>query len=335
MCWSYSVSLTFALFETISLFIIVGRAIRILLLRQEQRHPSTAATTTTTTASSAMVAHQIVCPQQLYLVPLLCTVLWVETMETLLWKERDQLVDIDQAPGTISISTLCTTRNRNLTVAIFFGAIVWQPFWAIFACRRTGYTHHNRNQLRIPEYLAAAFGIVAVGLYVYTQWNVDPSTLPTLRQHGYRSYMGRETCTYIGKHGHLQWSIAMIEQWTIALGNDKFHHVFHIGSPISPQNYILLAACAVILAKPWHLFAGMIGAMEFLFLWQEWYMDWSFEAASVWCWSGILVHIYCLLQPYLLTYMASTSPHHGAALLCPQNYYNHHWDIVSKPSKRV
>jgi hypothetical protein len=350
----------FVVLETISLCIIITRALVLAATPKKIQQPSSSFSTAVVSSLEVqMAARNTVCRQQLYLVPLLLSVLWVEMMEALLWKERDQLVSIEQAPagrtddtdGTnplqmAAASSMCTTRNRILTMSLFLGAIVWQPFFAIFACRRTGYNHHhhvdtttttiqkknhhhtNRNQLRIPEILAAGFGIVAVGLYVYTQLFVDPNTLPTLQQHQFRSYRGRETCTYIGKHGHLQWSIAMIEQWNIAWGktsasssSSSSSRVFHIGSPISSQNYVLLAATCLF-TKPLHLFAGMIEFMQVLFFFQKWYFDWSFEAASVWCWSGILVHIYCLLQPYLLPYMISSSSLHQWAMGCQRNYYN-------------
>jgi hypothetical protein len=206
----------------------------------------------------------------------------VEVVEALLWKRPLDLMPVEMAG-----SDQCSARNAFLTAIIFLCSIAWQPFLVLLPCRRTG-CHSNFELLRLPEMLAASFGVLMVFFWVYTLLLEHPK-LVSLAQHEYFSYRGQDTCTYIGRHGHLQWSIALVESTWLPKG----------------RAYLFLFGCCA-LARPFQLFGGLVFGMTAFYMLQLAYYE-TFEAASLWCWSALLAFLYCTIQPYVLPCPAAIS----------------------------
>jgi hypothetical protein len=105
----------------------------------------------------------------------------------------------------------------------------------------------------------------------------------TLSWSGFRDYRHWETCTFIGKSGvHLQWTTNMDDTYA------------------TPNMFsYLMLSIPLWYAKPFKLIAGPIVLSELLFFWQSWRLGGSFEAASVWCWSAMLILSYYCAYPYV------------------------------------
>eukprot|EP00797_Seminavis_robusta_P001996 Sro1121_g243440.1 n/a (179) ;mRNA; r:29085-29621 len=113
-------------------------------------------------------------------------------------------------------------------------------------------------------------------------YNPPPPRFETQRQ-AYQLFQNSETCMYVGQNGHLFWTLATANSWLTPNGTC----------------YIILFS-SFILCKPKRFFAGMALFMFALAFCMNSYYGGSMEIASMWCWSGMLMHIYFIVQPYLL-----------------------------------
>jgi hypothetical protein len=224
--------------------------------------------------------------QQLHVIPMALSILVIEVIEALLWARPEEMIAIEKSQSQIA----CPTRNRALTLAAF-SIIFFQPFLVIYSCRRSGLTQ-NLSLFMIPEKLSILFGLSFLAVYIYAISISSESSvwLRKLADTRYKSYTNDKTCTYFGSNGHLQWSIATLDSF------------------FTPNAYaysLLWLSC--IFARPLRLLGGIFAFGLFMFLFFLVEMRGSFEAGSVWCWSGIILHLYLVVQPYLLPIKASES----------------------------
>ena len=99
---------------------------------------------------------------------------------------------------------------------------------------------------------------------------------------GHKALWGTHTCAYAGPHGHLQWSAAL-----------SLHEL----APSAFPYFLLLALPSVWHRPAWAaaLPVGVLLAMLALLILA---MDGNMgEAYSVWCFSGVAMHLYYLLLP--------------------------------------
>ena len=61
----------------------------------------------------------------------------------------------------------------------------------------------------------------------------------------------------------------------------------------------LLLWLSLIFARPYQFCAGIYLVVLVLFGAQLVYFEMSFEAGSVWCWSGMILYLYFILQPHV------------------------------------
>lgn len=257
MCWSLEVSVAFAVLEAVSLAGLLKRSL-----------------TSDSTIAKA----------QKFILPLLVTVLLVETIEALQWMRPDDLVAIRQAG-----ESTCSQRNRWLTMALM-PVLCFQPFLGIFACRRSGVPENNAA-LMVPEMLAFITGIFFLWSLAMGEWGVGlkllgidcgQTQLADIADSFYLGMHHTESCTYIGEHGHLHWTFKV----------SAFY--------FAPGGYAYaLINCAVAAARPWYLFSGPITAYLVLLVVFLLGFGWSFEAGSVWCWSALGLHAFFWVQPAL------------------------------------
>ncbi|CAB9516052.1 expressed unknown protein [Seminavis robusta] len=256
MCWSFKVSMVFALLEASSTFYLYQRA-------KKSTDPYIRA--------------------QLWVVPLLITIFLVEITEAFVWLDPTLL------PVTAQEGPPCSAYNRNLTMVFWFLVYPWQPLLCTIPCRRVGHPR-NRDIFAGIEIVAIALPIWHIMIYILEitphlldeHYNPPPPRFDIQRQ-AYQTFQNSETCTYVGQNGHLFWTLATATSW------------------LSPNGtcYIILFS-SFILCKPKRFFAGMALFMSALALCLNTYYRGSMEMASMWCWLGMLMHIYFILQPYLL-----------------------------------
>lgn len=257
MCWDYKTSILFATIEAFLIYFIFIRG-----FLSKDRHIR----------------------QQLYIIPSALSILAIEVIEALLWSRPEELIPIESYQ-----SQVCPLRNRTLTLAAWTCSLFFQPFFVIYACRRSG-SPFNMDIFMIPEMLSIVFGLSCLLVYVYTIFFSSQSTwLRNLSDTSYKSYMSDRTCTYIGSNGHLQWTLATVDS---------------IFTP-NAYTYVLLWGSCMI-ARPTRLFSGVLFFGLILFTFFLIQMHGSFEAGSLWCWSAIILHVYLSSQPYILPITDST-----------------------------
>lgn len=251
MCWSYTSSVSFSTAEAFFIYFITIRA---LLSKDKYIR------------------------QQLHMIPMTLSILAIEVIEALLWARPEELIPVEKSPSQIA----CPKRNKTLTLAAFI-IIFFQPFLVMYSCRRSG-SPQNLSLFVIPERLSILFGLSFIALYIYTNSiSFESVWLNRLVDSDFKSYTNDKTCTYIGKNGHLQWTIATLDSF------------------FTPNAYtysLLWLSC--MFARPLRLFSGILLFGFGLFLFFLFELRGSFEAGSVWCWSAIILHLYMVLQPYVL-----------------------------------
>jgi len=209
---------------------------------------------------------------QWFILPLLLTILAIECIEAVLWSVPEDIVPIETA-----LQHRCSARNQRLTFLIWL-MIPFQPYLAIMACRRTG-SPRNREILYVSERLALFYAIGFLFFQLLTSTNRS-----ALRWSDFRDYRHTQTCSFLGRSGqHLQWTSGLMD--TYATPN-----MF---------GYVMLSI-PLLFVQPLHLIAGPVLLSETMFFFQSWELGGSFEAASVWCWSAMLILLYFCAQPYLL-----------------------------------
>ena len=164
----------------------------------------------------------------------------------------------------------------------------WQPFFAIWPCRRVGDTQ-NWKLLQVPEFLAILYACGHVHYYLANIWlakdNHQPALFvrqPVANSH-YQGPFHTETCSWVGRHGHLHWTVATADTWFTP-------NAFSYG----------LLWSSIIFARPWQFASGILMTGLVIFLAEIIYFGGSFEAGSVWCWSSVIMQTYFLVQPYIL-----------------------------------
>ena len=246
---SYQSSVTFATVESIFILNILLRAVH-----SKQEHVR----------------------QQLFALPMMVSIFFIEVIEALLWSRPEELI-----PITDAATRRCPTRNAKLTLLAWL-CIIFQPLYVTWSCRRTG-DARNWSVFLIPERMSMAFAISMVVSYLYTA--LSPSMpLHTLADTNYTSYYNNETCTYIGKAGHLHWTLAIVDSY---LAPNAYPYV------------LIWASC--VFARPLHLVSGILLFGLFLFVLFLIGYHGRFEAGSVWCWSAIIMHLYIFLHPVLFS----------------------------------
>ncbi len=102
-------------------------------------------------------------------------------------------------------------------------------------------------------------------------------------EQGYKGLWGPATCAYAGPHGHLQWSIALSLHELLP---NALPYFLLLALPLLWHRPVWVAALpgGALLAVWAALLAAMHGNMG--------------EAGSVWCFSGVLLHVYYLLLPF-------------------------------------
>lgn len=251
MCWSYRSSISFAAAEAFFIHVITIRA---------------------------LLSPDIYIRQQLHMIPMTLSILAIEVIEAFLWAHPEEIIPIEKSQSQIA----CPKRNRDLTLAAWV-IIFFQPFFVMYSCRRSG-SPQNLRLFIIPEKLSILFGLSFIAVYIYTNSiSFESVWRHSLEDSSYKSYTNDKTCTYIGKNGHLQWTIATLDSF------------------FTPNAYtysILWSSC--IFAKPLRLFSGILMFGLFLFVFFLFELRGSFEAGSVWCWSAMILHLYLVVQPYRL-----------------------------------
>lgn len=216
--------------------------------------------------------------QQLHMIPMMLSILAIEVIEAFLWASPGELIPVEKSQSQLA----CPKRNKTLTLAAFV-IIFFQPLLVIYSCRRSG-SPQNLSLFLIPEKMSILFGSSFIALYIYTNFiSFESVWIHRLVDSDFKSYTNDKTCTYIGKNGHLQWAIATLDSF------------------FTPNAYtysLLWLSC--IFARPLRLFSGILLFGFGLFLFFLFELRGSFEAGSVWCWSAIILHLYMVLQPYVL-----------------------------------
>ena len=247
MCWSRNISITTVTVEAICIAYIVHRSF-----------------SATNPKLRAYRLH----------LPVMAGIITMEAIEAILWSRPDELLPIDEASASLATSP-CPTRNAVLTAFVWMAILPWQPYLILTAERRWPMNdQHARDLLRGPELLAVALALTFDAFAAYS--SIAPGPFRTLEDSGLRGYMSSQTCTYVGLHHHLHWSIRLVDTFLTP-------NVF---------SYVLLWSATLFFRPILHnaaFFAIMI------FLGQSFYYG-TFEAGSVWCWLCILVFLGGALQ---------------------------------------
>jgi hypothetical protein len=261
MCWSYSVSVMFTSIELVLIMFIVIR--------------------------SRVSADPFVRKQWL-LLPALVSICAMEGIEAFVWSRPDDLVSTLQ---TATEMGACAKWNHRVTMFTWLFILPWQPLWVILPCRRVG-SPDNRLLLQVPEFFAIVLAVIHSLLFLMVALfphELGSAALHTsLADSNFKSYLHKETCTYLGATGHhLHWCISTADTY---LTPNAF-------------TYFLLWS-SVAFAKPKRFAGGVFLFVLGMFLLQLAYFEGSWEAGSVWCWSAMVLFLYFALQPYLLPCVA-------------------------------
>lgn len=253
MCWNFQVSVAAASLEACLLLHLVIRACR----SSEPRFR-----------------------QQLSLLPILSSILLVEIIESIIWHNQHSLKGIQEADD--DKGNPCPELNHILTLALWI--IIWmQPYSVIFAARKSG-DPNNDGILIISQNISVFFGLAAICMYLYAGYFMeDPdNTLPRMYDSRFKSYLNRYTCTYIGLHGHLHWTIAMAE--TVLTPNAFAYAMLFLSTAFAHPKQIVAVPSLI---------------MMLIFFLQSMWFEGSFEAGSMWCFTAIVVFMYYTIQPWV------------------------------------
>lgn len=268
MCWSKNISLATVIIESLCLIYVAQRSLRATnpLLKSYRLH-----------------------------FPVMLTIISMEAVEALLWSRPDELLSIESAATatataaeieishnsdvvTVSATTSCPLRNHALTTFVWLFILPFQPYLILMQERRSSTTKHQRDLLRGPELLALTLGIVFDSFVAYSALVSGP--FRSLSDSGLRGYMSGQTCTYVGLHGHLHWTVRLVDTFLTP-------NVF---------SYLLLwSAC--LFFRPIRYSSAFWAIVAFLG--QSLYFG-SFEAGSVWCWSCVLMFVGAAVQAHML-----------------------------------
>jgi len=250
MCWSFSVSLAFATLEAICLSFLVWRWYK----KSEESK---------------------VIRDQLFVFPLLFTILFVEIAEVMLWSEGEKLRRISEAADSS-----CTTWNTCITrfICVLVGA---QPFFCVVAGRYTG-VKENDEMLK-PLFYISFFNFLAWMVFLF--WGETANfELGNIQQSNFLGMHNFQTCTFVGVHGHLHWLFKISE--------------FYLAP--NCYAYLLIVLQVIITARPWTAVSGPVTSMLLILSIILAVFKASFEAGSVWCWSGMVLFLIFIIQPYIL-----------------------------------
>jgi len=212
------------------------------------------------------------------LLPIAISICAIETIEALLWAlPQEELVSVLE-----SSTHTCSTRNHRLTMLVAFLVLPFQPYLFLFPMRRVGHPR-NRDLLRIPEALALIFAVTWCACLLVPVWRKD-APLVSLEDSGYLSYSHLETCAFVGREGHLHWAFRQMNSYMVPNGFP----------------YFLTFLVPTLFVRPWGFFSGIVTVLTALGFAQLVYFGFSFEFGSVWCWSALLLHVYLVLQPYVM-----------------------------------
>ena len=210
--------------------------------------------------------------------PVMAGIVIMEIIEAILWSRPEELLPIGEA-SALSPTSQCPTRNAALTTFVWLAILPWQPYLILTAERRWPMNNkHIRDLLRGPELLAVCLALTFDAFVAYS--SIASGPFRTLEDSGLRGYMSSQTCTYIGLHNHLHWSIRLVDTFLTP-------NVFA---------YVLLWS-ATLFFRPISHNAAFLAIM--IFLGQSLYFG-TFEAGSVWCWLCILIFLVGSLQVYHL-----------------------------------
>jgi hypothetical protein len=202
------------------------------------------------------------------------SVIIVEVSEALLWMNRDEIVPIAEA-----IHATCSSRNANITRVLYI-VTGTQPATITWMMHMIS-DKAVRERLKAPT-IAIALCFIGWMLKLYIG-EVYEYGLTSIENSNFKGLAHTQTCTYLGTHGHLHWTfkVASIEVlpnfwafflmylWPLLVGVDSVHFVPHIiGVVILP----LLSAV---------------------------YTEGSYEAASIWCWTGFFTCTMLILHPFI------------------------------------
>lgn len=249
MCWSKRISIVTAIFEAFCLLYVAQRSLRAKnpLLKSYRLH-----------------------------FPVMVTILAMEIIEALLWSRPDELMHIE---ATAEISrTTCPIRNVVLTTFVWTAILPWQPYLILTQERKSSTSNHQRDLLRGPELLALTLAVVFDAFVAYSA--VVSGPFRSLSDTGLSGFMSSETCTYIGLHGHLHWTVRLVDTF---LTPNTF-------------SYVLVWSACLFFRPILHssaFFAIMI------FIGQSLYFG-SFEAGSVWCWSCVIMFAGSCVQAHMM-----------------------------------
>lgn len=210
----------------------------------------------------------------------------VEFIEAALWHD-DSLTHITFASASAGAAAepfSCSRYNQRLTLIIWICILPWQPLFLLSPCRHVEPLEYNHSRFHLPELLAVLFGLAMVIHYLWTQSELVPYFLKrrSVEESNYHSYHHLHTCSFIGLHGHLHWTVATAD--TYMSPNGFTYHLLWI---------------AGWFARPRALFACAITLVQVVFAFHMLWLGPSFEIGSIWCWTGGLFHLYLLLQPYV------------------------------------
>lgn len=200
------------------------------------------------------------------------SVILVETVEVLLWMNKNEIVPILEG-----IHGTCSTRNANLTRLLPL-IIFTQPMGSIWFLGKVS-GKKVQDRLTAPFYLAVIYYVSTImqiimgenfGYFVRSVGDV------------HMNFEGAQTCTFLGPHGHFQWMVKMSAPWFLPNGS---MHLFLQLLPMFtglPTRH-LIPHCIVVL----NVILCII------------YTEGTFEAGSIYCWTGLLSVGMMLIEPYL------------------------------------
>ena len=260
MCWSAPVAASFAAFEFVSLVII---ACRVRYAAAKWRGPA-----------------------DLWILPLLSTILAIELLEAIAWG----LDVVDPLPTDEEALEVYTCPWANVVITrIALIPIALQPFCAVLPIWGTAPPNgsNSRETFKLPLLSAGLVSIGIIASLVVGELFGDSTPAVAVQPLSCTNSLGfaaDQTCTFIGAHGHLHWTLRMSMSW---LSPGGFAYAVAMVVPV------FFARPFAPVGMPFLIFLGIFAALIVR-------MGGSFEAASVWCWSALALILYFVLYPYVL-----------------------------------
>mmetsp|Transcript_22750 Transcript_22750/g.49848 ORF Transcript_22750/g.49848 Transcript_22750/m.49848 type:complete len:257 (+) Transcript_22750:73-843(+) len=219
-------------------------------------------------------------PRDRYILPLALSVTTIEALEFLIWRSGP--------PSYLALAdpeASCSPTNVGATVVAYF-TLLSQPLMDgvfLFSTTRGGWLAGRLYRL---SYWLIIGTMYLASIYKFTATHLDASVsaldVETIADP--KSLYSNRTCTFVGPHGHLLWQFAM-EDLTV------------------PE---VVEAAYFILGLSWFLYRPFaIGATFFvcfnaLLIGNLVYFEGNKpESYSVWCWQGIFIYLFVLVEPWL------------------------------------